>query len=186
MTTLYSKSLYILLFYLFSCKTLLACECFIPTTEEEYKRSELVMKGRMIGMDTIVSSNSLTFDRHGTRFGRHKYSLDFKTLIRVKLVVEENYKSLTTLSDTIYILSPVQNCGFQFPPYIEQLSPSIYDFIVYGDQWIENSIEKARKGKHQINQIKMTPIANTFYSGSCRLTQYSNSEEQKKLEKIKT
>ena len=188
MTALHSKTLYLFIICLFSYRTLFACSCSIATTEEEYKRSELVVKGKIVGADTIIASNNMVFDSHGVKYGNHKYSLYFQKLLRIKFVVEANYKSTTQVPDTIFILTSTQSsaCGYPFPPYLNQLSSPYYDFIIYGDCWIGYSTQDSMKGKRTIKQIKKVTSSNTFFTSSCRLTQYSNEAELTKLEKLKS
>lgn len=158
------------------------------STEEEYKRSELVVKGRIIGADTVTETDGIWYDRHGVKYGKHKYSIHYATFLRIKLIVEKNYKSATQIPDTIYILTNQQStaCGYPFPPYIEQLQSPYYEFIIYGDRHIAYSVEDFTKRKKHIKQIKRTPSQNIFFTSSCRLTQNANAEELNKLEKLKT
>ncbi len=120
--------------------------------------------GKIVGVDTITAGNYIWQDKHGIKYGKHKYSIGFEDLVRVKLIPEINFKSSTQLPDTIYILTSTQStaCGYQFPPYYTQIPSSYYDFIIYADRWIDYSIEEVAKDNRRIKQIKRTILQNTF------------------------
>ena len=162
------------------------CKCELPSLEEEFKKSELVIVGRLLSLDTIMASNTMYRNRRGIKYGRHRYEISKSTFIRAKLLVQNNFKTSTILPDTIYVLTDdtYTSCGFLFPLYIDDPS-SDTDFIIYGDRWIDHSIVKSQKGKHIKKSIKVTPLNNTFYTDRCRLTSRLNKEKIEKLEKLK-
>jgi hypothetical protein len=169
--------------------TALACSC--PgrlTTEQDYKRSDLVIQGRIIGADTIYSSNTLFHDKKGTKIGRHKFSVYTAKFLRIKLVVEKNFKSISNLPDTIYILTSSESdaCGYPFTPFLGQgvLPDSYYQYIIYGDKWTEKSIIKYKKRKKYVGQIKETLLGDTFFTSICRRTQSVNEAELNILSKL--
>lgn len=169
--------------------TALACSCFDrPTTEEDFKHSDIVIQGRIIGVDTIYSSNTLFHDRKGTKVGRRKLSVYKEKLLRIKLLVEKNFKSISNLADTIYILTKTESeaCGYPFTPFLgdERLPDTHYKYIVYGDKWTEKSIVKYKKGKKYVGQINETLLGDTFFTSICRRTQLVNDEEITKLSKL--
>jgi hypothetical protein len=169
--------------------TALACSCADRlTTEQEYKRSDLVIQGRIIGADTIYSSNTLIHDKKGIKVGRHKFSIYSEKFLRIKMVVQKNFKSNVNLPDTIYILTSPENdaCGYPFASYLDKgvLPDSYYQYIIYGDKWAEKSIIKYKKGKKYIRQIKERLLEDTFFTSRCRRTQSANEEEHKNLSKL--
>lgn len=178
-----------LILFLSFTVTALACSCVgRPTTEEDFKRSELVIQGRIIGADTIYSSNTLYHDKKGTKVGRHKLSVYKEKFLRIKLLVEKNFKSISNLPDTIYILTKTESeaCGYPFTPFLgdKRLPDTHYKYIVYGDKWTEKSIIKYKKGKKDVGQIKETQLDNTFFTSICRRTQLANEAELKSLSKL--
>ncbi|WP_153796934.1 hypothetical protein [Foetidibacter luteolus] len=173
---------------LFTYGTVLACRCAIHTTEEEYKRSELVVRGTIIGTDTVTLATGLNTDRHGIRYGKRRYSLNFELLLRVKVVVEKNFKSSTHLPDTIYVLTSTQGtaCGYPFHTYHPEFPSIFYDFIIYGDRLTQYSIQEIKKRKRLVKQITRYASDDAFFTSRCRLTERSNEQELAKLEKLKS
>jgi hypothetical protein len=170
----------------------LSCSCLpAATQEEEYKRSALVVQGRIVCIDTINSSNSLIHNKRGVKEGRHKYFLSTEAFIRAKVVVERNFKPGTSLPDTIFVLTPLGSaaCGYPFEPYldiIEQIDPSYYKFIIYGDRWTEKIIEEIKTKKHPKKVIRTIEHDNIFYTARCRRTRHLDKDELQKLEKSKS
>ena len=98
-----------------------SCTCMpVPTTEQEYNRSDIVMQGKVIGLDTVYASNTLINDKKGIRLGKHKYSVLTEKFVRVQMLVEKQFKTPTNLPDTVYILTPAESdaCGFPFDPWL--------------------------------------------------------------------
>jgi hypothetical protein len=161
-----------------------ACSCMdSPTTEQAYKRSDLVILGRIIGTDTIQSSNMIMFDRKGIKVGRHRYSVYSEIFLRVKMVVEKSFKLVSDIPDTIYVLTKLEGaaCGYPFLPFFKEVSPERYQYIIYGTSWIEKTITKTKKGKRNIGQIKELKLNDTFFTNTCSRTQFSNKEELRNL-----
>lgn len=184
----FQTSIFLLLICLgYASSKAIACLCSgIPTTEEAFKRSELVVTGRIVGMDTIYSANTLVADKKGLKVGKRKYKLYEERFVRVKILVEKKYKSSTILPDTIYVLTEI-GCGVHFTPFFEELnSNSIrHKYIVYGDKWVEKTLEKIKKRKKYVGQIKIHERNDTFYTTMCSRTQPKNDDELKRLDKIK-
>ena len=105
------------------------------------------------------------------------------------MVIEKKFKSTLDLPDTIYVLTSIEsnNCGYPYLPSFEQgaLPDSYYQYIVYGDRWIEKTITKSKKGKRYVGQIKESLLKDTFFTSICRRTQNVNSDELRRLLALK-
>lgn len=168
----------------------LFCSCIpLPPVEEEFKYADLVVKGRIIGMDTVNLVSSIVYDKKGIKAGRHKFSTREENFVRVQFLVEINFKSSNQLPDTIYILTSPEPtaCGYPFMPYLdyENIPRGIYDYIIYGDKWMERSITSFQSGKKIKGIIKETLSSNTFVTSRCMRTRQTNSEELQKLNQLK-
>jgi len=154
-----------------------------PTTEQAYKHSDLVIQGRVIGIDTIQSSNKIMFDKKGIKVGRHRYSIYSENFLRVKMVVEKSFKLIPNLPDTIYVLTNLESdaCGYPFLPFFDGVSPGRYQYIVYATSWVEKTIIKIKKGKRNLGQIKELQLKDTFFTNTCNKTQPVNKEGLKNL-----
>jgi hypothetical protein len=160
------------------------CDCSIqPGTEQEYNRSNLVIQGKIIGIDTVYGSNTLISDHKGARLGKHKYSLEIEKLARLQMVVGKTFKPTVNIGDTIYVLTPVGCAPLNLPPYLGIMPEPYYNFIVYGDNWIENKVTIVKKRKRYVKQIEQTLISNTFLTDRCRRTDITTDAELTKLEK---
>jgi hypothetical protein len=154
------------------------CDCSIqPGTEQEYNRSNLVIRGKIIGIDTIYGYNTLISDHRGIRLGKHKYSLETEKLARLQMVVRKMFKSTVNVGDTVYVLTPAGCAPLNLPPYLGIMPEQYYDFIVYGDNWIENKITSVKKRNRYVKQIEQTLIPNTFLTDRCRRTDLTNDAE---------
>jgi hypothetical protein len=162
----------------------------VPTIEQEYNRSDIVMQGKVIGLDTVYASNTLINDKKGIRLGKHKYSVLTEKFVRVQMLVERQFKTPTNLPDTVYILTPAESdaCGFPFDSWLRysNLPDSYYHFIIYGDKWIEKKIITVKKDNRNIKQIQETLLCDTFFTSVCKRTRSFNAEEIKRLEAIKS
>jgi hypothetical protein len=160
------------------------CDCSIPRgTEQEYNRSNLVIQGKIIGIDTIYGSNTLISDHKGAKLGRHKYSLEIEKLARLQMVVGKSFKSTVNVGDTIYVLTPAGCAPVNLPPYLGIMPEQYYNFIVYGDKWIENKVTMVKKRKRYIKQIEQKLISNTFLTDRCRRTDITTDAELANLSK---
>lgn len=180
----------VILFILFRL-TISACSCMdSPTTEQAYKRSDLVIQGRIVGIDTINSSNSLLYDKKGIKIGRYRYTPHIENFLRVKMIIEKSFKLIADLPDTIYVLTKLESdaCGYPFPPFVGEgvLPDSYYRFIVYGNKWIEKKIIRTKKGNRYVGQIKESQSSETFFTNTCSRTQHLNEKELKNLSVLKT
>lgn len=161
----------------------------VLTTEQEYKRSDLVIQGKVIHLDTVSTSNTLMYDKKGIRLGKHKYSIVTETFVRVQMIVEKRFKKIINLPDTVYILTPAESdaCGYPFPSWLRNpnLPNPYYQFIIYGDKWLEKKVITLRKGNRDTKQIKETLLPDTFFTSVCRRTRSFDAEEIKRLEAMK-
>jgi hypothetical protein len=160
------------------------CDCMPKqTTEEEYKRSDLVIQGRIIAFDTIYSSNALINDHKGIKLGKHKYRIEIEKFARLRVVVEKTFKSSVKVADTIYILTPA-DCPV-LNTSLGILAEQYTDFIVYADKWIENKIITIKKGNRRVKQIEQILIVNTFLTDRCRRTDLTTNAELANLETLR-
>jgi hypothetical protein len=159
------------------------------TTEQEYKRSDLVIQGKALWLDTVYTSNTLLYDRKGIKLGKHKYSVSLEKFVRVRMLVEKQFKTPSDLPDTVYILTPAESdaCSFPFESWLRfpNLPAPYYQFIIYGDKWMEKKVITTKKGNRDIKQIKETLLPNTFFTSVCRRTRSFDTEEIKRLQAIK-
>jgi hypothetical protein len=166
------------------------CSCVPkPPVEDAFKYADLVVKGRIIGTDTVRMISSIVYDKKGIRVGRHKFSAREEDFVRVKFVVETNFKSTTPLPDTIYVLTSPEStaCGYPFFPYLdyENIPREIYNYIIYGEKWVDKSITTYQSGKKVRGEIKKAVSSNTFATSICMRTRPIDPEELNKLNKIK-
>lgn len=160
-----------------------------PPVEEAFKYAELVVKGRIIGTDTVKLISGIVYDKKGVRVGRHKLSTVEENFVRIKFVVETSFKSPATLPDTIFILTSPEPtaCGYPFIPYLdyENIPREIYNYIIYGEKWVDKSITTYQSGKKVRGEIKEAVSSNTFVTSICMRTRRTDPEELNKLNKIK-
>jgi hypothetical protein len=144
------------------------------SVEEECKRADIVVRARILMIDTIYGSNTLIYDHRGVKLGKHRYRLETEKLARLQMIVEKTFKSSLNVADTIYILTPVDCAPPNVSLWLPILSEQYGDLIVYGNKWIENKIITVENGNKHIKQIQQTLISNTFITDRCTRTDLTN------------
>jgi hypothetical protein len=165
-----------------------ACSCPPKLTiEQEFTRSDLVIKGRVLGTDTVEYGYVL-YNRKGIKVGRHRYSTSTERYLRVKMIIEKSFKKMSTAPDTVYILTSIgeSSCGYPFIPFLQgyNIPESYYQYIIYADQWTEKNIVKTKKGRRRVGQIQENKILNTFFTDVCRRTKQVDENEIKVLSSL--
>lgn len=160
-----------------------------PPVDIAYRSSDLVVKGRIVGNDTVTMLDGYYQAKKGIRIGRHRYRPAYSQYVRIKLVVEDNFKSPFPIADTLFIITPPDpaGCGAHFIPYLEHESipREIYNYIIYGYKWEDHSLAEHTVGKKIRREIKRAVSSNTFVTSSCTRTRWVNPDELAQLNKIR-
>lgn len=166
------------------------CSCVPkPAVEEAVKYAHIVVQGHIIGADTVRLISEIVQDKRGVKVGKHKYETREEDFIRIAFRVETKFKTPAQLPDTIYILTSPDptSCGYPFMPYLDydNILREIYNYIIYGEKWMERSLIAFQSGKKNRGIIKETLSYNTFVTSLCMRTTPTNNEELQKLNQLK-
>ena len=174
------RKLSIIVLTLLTHTACIACSCMDSVTlENALRKSNIVIKGRAIEMDTVGVFDSFIYAKNGIRVGKEKLLEKRHLRIRYKVLVDTVYKSSYLLKDTIYILTGFLggfDCGM----------PLIIDMpmLISADNYIEKEIIVVKKENKIRRQLKTNVSKNIFNTSTCHYTRYFTSEIHEKLKKL--
>lgn len=177
----------------FYLDTAFSCSCMTSgSTDSSFKKSAIVVQGVVISADTVFRVNSFITStrRKGVRVGRQYVIADTQRLVRIKFLVQNEFKFNSQFPDTIYVLTedPRQDaCGFPFTPYFPKgtVSDQFYEYIIYADRWTDKKlINVGNKGKRRFGDIQSNLSNDTFFTSTCMRTQPTNKAELDRLHKL--
>lgn len=164
-----------------SCYVATACGCIgmdKQTTQTALDFADLTVKGKIISVEDYEYYDSASYWLAAQNkpaielyVRREKYKL-------YKVVVQTKFKSSTTPSDTIQIVTGygAGDCGYVFEIGKE--------YIIYAETWKENVISKKNRNGKLKGKLVSTPVAGWFYTDICTRTQLSNNKELENLKRL--
>mgnify|MGYP003832146803 CR=1 FL=1 len=173
------SGLFVILLTFLTSATSLACSCMdTPTLENALQKSAIVIKGRALDMDTVDVFDTFVYSKKGLRVGKERLIEKRHLRLRFKVVVDNVYKGINQLPDTIYIITGFVegfDCGL----------PLLFNtnLLISADNFIDKEIidiEKKNKKKHQ---IRSTVSRDTFVTSSCHYTRHFTKEIGEYLKK---
>ncbi len=149
-----------------------------PTLEKALQKSAIVIKGRVIYMDTVDVFDSFVYSKNGLRVGNDKLIEKRHLRLRFKVVVDNVYKSKNKLIDTIYIITGFvegYDCGL----------PLLFDtnLLISADYYIYKEIINIKKRNKTRHQISSKVSRDTFVTSSCHYTRYFTKEIEENFKK---
>jgi hypothetical protein len=158
----------------------ISCTCIgkdVQTLESEVKYSDLVAKGRVVGVSDYLYVDSSRFYFSNSVVDTSNLSYATERMLLYKIVLDRKFKSVKDISDTIYVVTGRGggDCGFEF-----KIGES---YIIYADSWVRRSIIRYQKGKRTRSRIKEEVVANWFQTDICKRTQQQNSQEIQNLDR---
>ncbi|RYY53371.1 MAG: hypothetical protein EOO05_21150 [Chitinophagaceae bacterium] len=157
-----------------------ACSCRpLGTVAEEFQKSDYVIKGRVLSVDTVTITDAIRLKR-GLRFWKPKFEYSTHQMLMAKLVVEKGYKSVRQLDDTVYVFTGMQTaaCGYPFSPAGNTgEGRASGEYLVYGMKTDKTaaSYSVGDSGKKKIK------ASSHLVTGLCMATKQSNKEEEGQL-----
>ena len=153
----------------------MACSCNLDKLDQFYQGASLVIKGKLIKVDTIeILQRNETY--RGIKFWKKKYSFSSRKLVRAAIAVQTVYKISQFVQDTIYVITPsVEDCGYHFVPN-EYLAFADEEYIVFASSIASKNIEL----------IKEKNSDKYYYTSNCYGTRKANAQDASELQKIST
>lgn len=166
----------------------LACSC-IPklTVEKAFLQADFVIHGRIIAIDTVIVSrvSGAVKATDSVNMVQHIYKTEYRS---IKMVVEKSFKQISTLPDTVYILTGIESasCGYPFPMFVSKDRGPNHNFqyIVYGHRWRDDLMTVEKQGNEFTAEIPQLYVTNTFFTSLCDRTVPVNKKELRGLKKV--
>ena len=146
------------------------------TLSKAFESADIILKGKIIGVDTVRAFDMLVHDKKGIKVGKHKYREVISFRVQFKLAIDTVYKSQFKVPDTIYVLTGFggSDCGVPF-----QVG---YRFIISGFSQINKQIIINEKGSRKRGTIVEKVLKDTFRTSVCAYNRFATDEI---LEEIK-
>jgi hypothetical protein len=147
------------------------------TLESEVSFSDLVAKGKVVGVSEFDYLDSTKFYTSGTVIDTSLLSYATERRLLYKIILDRKFKAAQGVSDTIYVVTGRGggDCGFEF-----KVGET---YIVYADNWVRRSIVRYQKRKKTKSRVREEIVPNWFQTDICRRTQQQNSQEIQNLER---
>lgn len=165
------------------------CNCWNwVEPEQEFKRSELVIVGLIIQSEPFKAAGNLTSNKRGIKINHRRYLPDSSEYIKHTVLVQQKYKSPSSLPDTIYIIAePIENCGpviYSFNLASALAQPNFLKYLFYVDAFQEYKVSTRMKGNKIINTIDKQRHRNVFIAERCRHNQLATEKAIAEIEQI--